>query len=87
MNTQQVAQDVAQGGSMLHYTPEPNVITFNTANREILRITAEGRLIKGEGLSTEQATQEAAKMLIDSFIEQINKMVDARVAAMKEPSK
>jgi histidinol dehydrogenase len=58
-------------------------MTFNNANREILRITAKGRLIVGEGLSTEETTQEAAKMLITAFGEQINKMVDARVAAMK----
>jgi len=62
--------------------PNPS-ITFNNANREVLRITAEGRLIMGEGLSTEKATQEAAKMLIVSFDEQIQKMVDARVASIK----
>jgi hypothetical protein len=66
--------------------PNPS-ITFNNANREVLRITAEGRLIIGEGLSTEEATQEAAKMLITAFGEQINKMVDARLAVMKEDSK
>jgi len=47
----------------------------------VLRITSEGRMICGEGLSTEEATQEAAKMLIDAFEERIEKMVDARVAA------
>ena len=34
-----------------------------------------------EGLSKEEATQEAAKALIASFEEQIQKMVDARVTA------
>jgi hypothetical protein len=38
-------------------------------------------MIIGEGLSTEEATQQAAKMLIDAFDEQIQKMVDARLAA------
>ncbi len=38
-------------------------------------------MICGEGLSKEEATQEAAKLLIASFEEQIQKMVDARVAA------
>jgi len=63
------------------FSPDPS-ITFHNANREVLRITHEGHIICGEGLSTEQATQEAAKMLIVSFEEQIQKMVDARVAAM-----
>ena len=62
-------------------------INFNEANREVLRITADGRLIIGEGWSKEEATQEAAKMLITAFNEQINKMVDARIAAMKGASK
>jgi hypothetical protein len=38
-------------------------------------------MIMREGLSTEEATQEAAKLLISAFEEQIQKMVDARVAA------
>ena len=61
-------------------TPE-YLLSFNHQNREIFRITSEGRMIIGEGLSTEEATQEAAKLLIASFEEQIQKMVDARVAA------
>jgi len=56
-------------------------ITFNNSNLAVLRITSEGRMICGEGLSKEEATQEAAKLLIASFEEQIQKMVDARVAA------
>ena len=60
--------------------PYPS-ITFNNANREVLRITHDGRLIIGEGLSTDEATQVAAKMLIDAFDEQIQKMLDARAAA------
>jgi hypothetical protein len=62
-------------------------VTFNMPNREVLRITHDGRMICGEGLSTEEATQQAAKMLIDAFGDQIKAMVDARIAAMKEASK
>lgn len=62
------------------YRPDSS-LSFYQANREVLRITHEGRMICGEGLSTEEATQEAAKLLIASFEEQIQKMVDARVAA------
>jgi hypothetical protein len=59
------------------YQPD-SLLSFNHANREVLRITHDGRMIIGEGLSTEEATQEAAKLLIASFDEQIQKMVDAR---------
>jgi cytoskeletal protein RodZ len=62
-------------------------MTFHSANREFLRITNEARLIVGEGLSKDEATQEVAKMLIVAFDEQIQKMVDKRIAAMKEASK
>jgi hypothetical protein len=62
------------------YQPDSS-ITFNNSNLAVLRITSEGRMICGEGLSKEEATQEAAKLLIASFEEQIQKMVDARVAA------
>ena len=68
------------------FSPDPS-ITFHSANREVLRITHDGRMIKGEGLSTDEATQEAAKLLIASFEERIQEMVDARVAAIKEASK
>lgn len=57
-------------------TPE-----IGALGREVLRITGDGRMIKGEGLSTEEATQEAAKLLIEAFEEQIKAMVDARLAA------
>ena len=60
--------------------PYPS-ITFNNSNLAVLRITSEGRLIIGEGLSTDEATQVAAKMLVDAFEQEIHKMVDARVAA------
>ena len=60
--------------------PHPS-ITFNNSNLAVLRITHEGRMIIGEGLSTEEATQEAAKLLIAAFEEQIKAMVDARLAA------
>ncbi len=56
--------------------------TFNMPNPEVLRITADGRMICGEGLSMEEATQKAAKLLIASFNERIQEMVDARIAAM-----
>jgi hypothetical protein len=62
------------------YQPD-SLLSFNHANREVLRITHDGRLIIGEGLSTDEATQVAAKMLIDAFDEQIQKMLDARAAA------
>ena len=62
------------------YRPDSS-LSFYQANREVLRITHDGRMICGEGLSKEEATQEAAKLLIASFKEQIQKMVDARVAA------
>ena len=61
-------------------------MTFHTANREVLRITNEARLVIGDGLSKEEATQEVAKLLVAAFDERIQKMVDARVAA-KEASK
>lgn len=66
--------------------PDPS-ITFHSANREVLRITHDGHIICGEGLSVNAATQEAAKLLIQAFEQEIKKMVDARVAAMKEASK
>jgi NAD(P)H-hydrate repair Nnr-like enzyme with NAD(P)H-hydrate dehydratase domain len=56
-------------------------MTFHTANREVLRITNEARLVIGEGLSKDETTQEVAKLLIAAFEEQIQEMVDARVAA------
>jgi hypothetical protein len=62
------------------FSPAPSV-SFSHANREVLRITHDGRMIIGEGLSTEEATQEAAKLLISAFEEQIQEMVDARVTA------
>lgn len=62
------------------FSPAPS-ITFHNANRKVLRITHDGRMICGEGLSKEEATQEAAKLLISAFEEQIQEMVDARVTA------
>lgn len=61
------------------YQPDSSII-FNLHNREVLRISHDGRMIKGEGLSWEEATQQAAKLLIASFKEQIQKMVDNRIA-------
>lgn len=61
-----------------------SLLTFNHANREVLRITHDGHIICGEGLSVNAATQEAAKLLIASFEEQIQKMVDNRLAAERE---
>jgi len=65
------------------YQPD-SLLSFNHANREVLRITHDGRMIIGEGLSVDGATQVAAKMLIDAFEQEIQKMVDARVAAERE---
>jgi hypothetical protein len=62
--------------------PETNsFLSFHQANREVLRITHEGRMICGEWLSTEEATQQAAKLLIQAFEQEIKKMLDARAAA------
>ena len=58
-----------------------SLLSFNHANREVLRIAHDGRMICGEGLSTEEGTQETAKLLIEAFEEQIQKMIDARLAA------
>ena len=62
------------------YQPD-SLLSFNHANREVLRITHDGHMICGEGLSVNAATQEAAKLLIASFEQEIQKMVDARIAA------
>ena len=62
----------------------PNTITLHSANKEVLRITPDGRLVTGEGLSKEEATQEAAKLLIASFEREIQTMVEKRIAATKE---
>ena len=58
-------------------------MTFHTANREVLRITNEAKLIIGEGLSKDEATQEVAKLLVAAFDEQIQKMLDKRIASIK----
>jgi hypothetical protein len=79
-----------EGDQQMNYTSTTSPtssLVFNNANHEKLRITADGRIICGEGLSKEEATQEAAKLLIQAFEQEIKKMVDARVAAMKETSK
>ena len=62
----------------------PNTITLHSANKEVLRITHDGRLVTGEGLSAEEATQQAAKLLIASFEGEIQKMVETRIAAERE---
>ena len=62
----------------------PNTITFQAKNKEVFRITADGRLVTGEGLSAEEATQQAAKLLIASFKGEIQKMVETRIAAACE---
>ena len=66
------------------FSAPSNTITFQAKNKEVFRITADGRLVTGEGLSKEAATQEAAKLLIASFEEQIQKMVEKRIAAERE---
>lgn len=62
----------------------PNTITFHSEHKEVLRITADGRLVIGEGLSADEATREAAKLLIASFEREIQKMVETRIAAERE---
>jgi len=59
-------------------------MTFHTANREVLRITNEARLVIGEGLSKEEATQETAKLLVAAFKEQIQKMLGLASDAQDE---
>jgi len=58
-------------------------MTFHTGSREVLRITNEARLVIGDGLSKEEATQETAKLLIAAFDERIQEMVDKRVSDLK----
>jgi len=62
----------------------PNTITFHATNKEVFRITHDGRLVTGEGLSADEATREAAKLLIASFEGEIQKMVEKRIAAERE---
>jgi len=50
-------------------------MTFHTGSREFLRITNEARLIIGEGLSKDEATQEVAKLLVAAFKERIQQML------------
>lgn len=58
-------------------------MTFHTGSREVLRITNEARLVIGEGLSKDEATQETAKLLVAAFEERIQKMLDKRIADLK----
>lgn len=58
-------------------------MTFHTGGREVLRITNEARLIIGEGLSKDEATQEVAKLLIAAFENEIEVMVHARVVNLR----
>ena len=71
-----------------HTNPElvstDSSLTFHSSNREVLRITNEARLVIGEGLSKEEATQETAKLLIAAFENEIEVMVYNRVAAIKK---
>ena len=74
--------------NLLVPAPQPNfLLSFNHHNREVLRITPDGRLVTGEGLSADEATQEAAKLLIASFEAEIKKMVEKRIAAERETTK
>ena len=66
------------------FSAPPNTITLHSANKEVLRITHDGRLVIGEGLSVDEATREAAKLLIASFEREIQKMVETRIAAACE---
>jgi hypothetical protein len=78
MNIPETKLTVETNGTPLEIEPS---ITFHGANREMFRITHDGRMICGEGLSKEEATQEASKLLIQAFEQEIQKMVDACIAA------
>lgn len=80
MSTPETKLTVETNASAYH--PD-SLLSFNHANREVLRIAHDGRMIIGEGLSKEEATQEAAKLLIEAFEEQIKAMVDARVVNLR----
>ena len=75
--------------SAQHYKilEESSFVFVNEQSREVLRITNEAKLIIGEGLSEDEATQETAKLLIAAFDERIQEMVDNRIAAIMEASK
>jgi hypothetical protein len=57
---------------------------LGASGKEVLRITSDGRMIIGEGLSAEDATQQAAKLLIEEFNRLIEEMIERRLAASKE---
>jgi len=71
----------------VHISPElastDSSMTFHTGSREVLRITNEAKLIIGEGLSEDEVTHKVANLLITAFDEQIQKMLDKRVASIK----
>lgn len=48
----------------------PGITICAEANREVLRITPDGRMILGEGLSQDEATQATAKALVACFEQQ-----------------
>ena len=52
------------------YSSNPGIAIFAEANREVLRITPDGRMILGEGLSQDEATQATAKALVALFEQQ-----------------
>jgi hypothetical protein len=60
---------------------------LGASGKEVLRITSDGRMIIGEGLSADDATQQAAKLLIEAFGQQIEAMIERRFAARKEATK
>ncbi len=56
---------------------------LGASGKEVLRITSDGRMIIGEGLSAEDATQQAAKLLIEQFNRLIEEMVQQRIKNME----
>jgi hypothetical protein len=54
---------------------------LGASGKEVLRITSDGRMIIGEGLSAEDATQQTARLLINAFSKQIEAMIERRLAA------
>lgn len=55
-------------------TTNPWVLTFHNANREILRITPEGRLEKGEGISDDEMSQHFFNIIQSHFHSSVSQM-------------
>lgn len=76
--------DVAQpylspASYMLTDTMKPNEISFG-ANKTYLTITADGKLVPGEGLSTDEATQGFFEAMQHLFTDKIREAVNKEMA-------